>query len=417
MRWKQAHTRVLTVFGLVLFLTAGAAISMPAADLTVDGTTVMLHGELSFSQVLVLNGGKILVTPYDGSAGTGMLKLKARRIFIDASSSIDAGHAGYRALLNANGEGPGGGTGGAATYDSGGGGAYGGNGGDGVRDYSSTLIDGLGGSPYGNTDAMTIAMGSAGGAAGSRDGDYGGYGGNGGGAIELRARKIEILGSVTANGQDGLIYVNDSSGGGAGGGILIVGETIILSGSHLDANGGNGGTACGVTPCSLDDGGGGGSGGRIKIFYRYLTGEDTDNISTLGGNGALNGRDGEAGTYTKNKIPIGATVVIQPEPLCINGDYSNITVYIELPPGYDVQDILPTSVRLNKTAEAEPNSAQLGDYDNDNIPDVMFQFPFSEVAPLLRPGNPARILITGELATGVVFKSFDKIEVIADCGN
>jgi hypothetical protein len=67
--------------------------------------------------------------------------------------------------------------------------------------------------------------------------------------------------------------------------------------------------------------------------------------------------------------PINATVNIYPE-----GRW--VSAYVELPEGYNVGDIDASSIRLNNTIEPELYliPAQIGDYDNDGIPDLVVRF-------------------------------------------
>lgn len=267
-----------------------------AADLVVNGVVQTLSGENTFDNVSIINGGKLYVEPFNGTTG-GLLKLKANKVVIDATSSIIADEKGYRGKFNDNGEGPGAGR--IGSSDGGGGGAYGGKGGNGVTD-GGWRLDGLGGAPYGTADKLSIEIGSAGGASAFADYSYnnGGYGGNGGGAIWIEADSINNAGIISVNGEDGKIYYNDSTGGGAGGGILLYGSMVINTGA-LKANGGSGGTTGCGTPgmCWQDDGGGGGSGGRIKIFYGTL--QNTGSVSVTGGRGGIYAAAGENGTFFK----------------------------------------------------------------------------------------------------------------------
>jgi len=95
-------------------------VEIAAEDLVINGTTLMLHGELKYDNVVIVNGGVLYLTPFDGFGGTGMLTIKAGSIVVDATSAINADGAGYRGILNGNGEGPGGGKGGTAAVDGGG---------------------------------------------------------------------------------------------------------------------------------------------------------------------------------------------------------------------------------------------------------------------------------------------------------
>lgn len=161
----------------------GSALS---ADLTVNATTTYIYGNAVYDNVQVINGGKLVVTDYDGSSTKGWVDIVADYIYVDATSSIVASGAGYQGVTNSTGQGPGGGRGGSCCSDSGGGGAHGGNGGTGSRD-GCRSTDGAGGTAYGSSTSLTVDMGSAGGAAGSADGDSGGSGADGGGGITLEA--------------------------------------------------------------------------------------------------------------------------------------------------------------------------------------------------------------------------------------
>jgi hypothetical protein len=283
--------------GLSLLLSLGSISAVNAADLVISGVQQTISGEKTYDDVILLNGAKLLVEPFNGTTG-GFLKLKAKKVIIDATSAIIADGSGYRGIINSNGEGPGGGL--VGSSDGGGGGAYGGLGGNGVTDGGGS-VDGIGGKPYGTPDKRHIEFGSAGGASASSDyGDYGGFGGNGGGTISIEAYVIKNAGTISTNGQDGKIYYNDSTGGGAGGGILLSTGVFINSGV-VSAKGGSGGTiGCGTDGmCGEDDGGGGGSGGRIKVFYGKQ--RNTGNISVAGGTGGIYAAAGDNGTvYQKS---------------------------------------------------------------------------------------------------------------------
>lgn len=103
-------------------------------------------------------------------------------------------------------------------------------------------------------------------------------GGAGGGSVHLRARAVELLGPVLAEGGDGVLS-NPSypgAGGGAGGSVLI--ETSILSGtSYVSTNGGAG-------ESSRDRNGG---GGRIAIVGALGVGFDASDLHSVGGSNNL----------------------------------------------------------------------------------------------------------------------------------
>jgi len=267
----------------LLLLIGGLA---QAADLIVDGTTLTLDGSHSYAQVQVINGGRLTVTPYDGTGTTGTLTLIAEQIEVDASSAIIADSAGYRGQANADGEGPGGGQGGSCCTDAGGGGGHGGAGGTGLGDGCSGS-QGSGGAAYADLTAVDIDMGSGGGAAGTADGDDGGTGGTGGGAIWLEAEVILLDGELTALGGSGSTTNGDAMGGGAGGGVLVFANELYCGGT-IRVSGGGGGIS--------DDGGGGGAGGVVKQFYDGYGLACT--VELDGGAGGCSGADGSSGSDT-----------------------------------------------------------------------------------------------------------------------
>jgi hypothetical protein len=271
--------RSLVPLACLVLAGLAAAPAARAQDLIVDGTTMTLGGVHRYDEVRVINGGRLVVPPHDGSdrVNTGNLVLIAESIVVDATSAIDARGAGYQTPRCGDGTGPtaeAGGRGGCAVRDSGGGGAHFGRGGRGTMDCflfgdasscqfpqefeqdcgnslsgssctdtsncrgDSSTWDGLpttAGQPYRHS-IYEIEFGASGGDKGCRDGDGFGsspaVGGAGGGRIVLVGLNasgtgtVRIDGLVTANGRRGCGTGNDSAGGGAGGSILIVGDQV-----------------------------------------------------------------------------------------------------------------------------------------------------------------------------------------------
>jgi hypothetical protein len=229
---------------------------------------VTLSGTISHNEVIIRNGGRIIVAPYTGVAGTGELRIRARRITMDASSSIDARGAG--------GAGTSPGAGSSASdllqNDSGAGGGYGGRGGNGRYDIMA------GGAAFGTTSGTDISQGSNGGARECRTSGcadcFAGervQGGRGGGLIMMEASVVELRGTINADGMEGGPGANVllGGGGGSGGGIYVTAQNATLGGT-IRANGGAGGQGTGISGCTGFSGGGGG-GGRIKVRATTLS--------------------------------------------------------------------------------------------------------------------------------------------------
>ena len=251
-----------------------------------DDTEVELTGDLAppyihyYDQVVIKNNSVLSVTP-----GTGVLRIYANSITVDASSKIDVDGRG-----NPAGAGIGSGKPAKEDSDKGGGGAgYGGKGGNGGSN------SGSGGQKYGDETSVFIQIGSGGGGGGDDEGT-GGAGGTGGGAIWLDAEKITIEGTISANAVNGESGSGGDEagggGGGSGGGILIRGKDVNITGT-LSANGGDGGDGH-----DGGDGGGGGGGGRIKVFYELGTISPVWSVDRgQYGIGHRNGKYGDGGSY------------------------------------------------------------------------------------------------------------------------
>lgn len=101
-------------------------------------------------------------------------------------------------------------------------------------------------------------------------------------------------------------------------------------------------------------------------------------------------------TITVNNVTLQAAVDIDPDTINLKSQGQFITVYIELPPDYDVSQIDISSIMLNGIVPALGHPTEVGDYDNDGIPDLMVKFDRASVQSLLSPGDNT-LIITGRL--------------------
>ncbi len=114
-----------------------------------------------------------------------------------------------------------------------------------------------------------------------------------------------------------------------------------------------------------------------------------------------------------------ATVDVNPDTLNLKSKGRWITVYIELPEGYDVNDIDVSTILLNDTVKAESHPICVADHDGDGIPDLMVKFNRQEVIDLIKPtGNEnskfgtVTLTITGKLYNEIPFEGSDVIKVL-----
>lgn len=82
-------------------------------------------------------------------------------------------------------------------------------------------------------------------------------------------------------------------------------------------------------------------------------------------------------------IPTPATVTVTvdicPKVLDLRSKGKWITVHIELPEGYNVNDVNVSSILLNNTIPVKPKPTAIGDHDRDGISDLMVKFGRGEV--------------------------------------
>ncbi|MBN2088948.1 T9SS type A sorting domain-containing protein [candidate division KSB1 bacterium] len=115
-----------------------------------------------------------------------------------------------------------------------------------------------------------------------------------------------------------------------------------------------------------------------------------------------------------------ASIEFDPQTLNKKSNGLWIAAHIELPEGYDVNDIDVNTIQLNKIdgqaltipISAAPKPTTIGDYDNDQIPDLMVKFDRAVViAALGDKEGEVELSVTGEIA-GKEFEGGDIVRVI-----
>ncbi len=239
---------------------------------TVNSGTTTLNGNLTVEDVTINNTATLTHLP-NTNQQTNYLILNAHNITISENASLDVSAKGYAATF-----GQGAGSSGSL---GGGGGGHGGNGG-------ASSGGTAGGQSYGNyTDPQYIGSG------GGNDSSTGSPGGSGGGYVRLNiSNKLDIVGSIRANGGNGLSTTSSYGPGGGAGGSIYIDAGEITGIGLIQANGGNG--------ADQNDDGGGGGGGRIALYY--LQNNFTGTVEARGGFGPGNAIDGQNGTYYNHQF-------------------------------------------------------------------------------------------------------------------
>jgi len=133
------------------------------------------------------------------------------------------------------------------------------------------------------------------------------------------------------------------------------------------------------------------------------------------------GRDGpDSEIFVLRRNPTEAVIDIDPGSLNLRSKGNWITCFVELPGGYDVADIDVSTMMLNGTIPVDPSApTAIGDYDNDDVPDLMVKFERDKVISHIL-GNidieerftTVTLTITGNLYDGTQFQGSDIIKII-----
>ena len=106
-----------------------------------------------------------------------------------------------------------------------------------------------------------------------------------------------------------------------------------------------------------------------------------------------------------------ATIDFDPNTLNLKSKGKFVTTYIELPTGCDVGEIDITTIELNGAVTALAKPTEVGDHDEDGIPDLMVKFDGAAVQGMLDVGDDVEITVTG-VVDGIDFEGSDYIRVL-----
>jgi len=114
---------------------------------------------------------------------------------------------------------------------------------------------------------------------------------------------------------------------------------------------------------------------------------------------------------------VSAAINIDPNTLNLKSQGQWMTCYIELPEGFDVNNIDVSTVLLDNTVYAELEPTEIGDYDGDSIIELMVKFDRQAViSHLLNKGaqhnNKVALTVSGYVYDGTPFEGKDSIRVI-----
>lgn len=109
---------------------------------------------------------------------------------------------------------------------------------------------------------------------------------------------------------------------------------------------------------------------------------------------------------------IQGTLDFDPDTINLNSNGKWVTCYIELPEGYDVSDVLISELVLNGAVYADvSHKGDIGDADEDGVPDLAVKFDRGAAEPLFLVGEQV-VWVSGELADGTLFSASDLVTVL-----
>ncbi|MCX6012790.1 MAG: hypothetical protein NTV30_05155 [Chloroflexi bacterium] len=158
------------------------------------------------------------------------------------------------------------------------------------------------------------------------------------------------------------------------------------------------------------------------IGNRTVVNGEIINLSSMAGSNTLTVTvTDKSGNVQTNSVTfyvvMASKVNIDPNTLNLKskGGSNSFTVYIELPAGYNVNQINVSTVRLNVNGiliAAQLTPTSVGDYDGDGILEVMVKFDRQQIITALagKTGD-ITMIVTGQLKDGRRFNGSDTIKV------
>ncbi|UCF77757.1 MAG: M20/M25/M40 family metallo-hydrolase [Candidatus Eiseniibacteriota bacterium] len=106
-----------------------------------------------------------------------------------------------------------------------------------------------------------------------------------------------------------------------------------------------------------------------------------------------------------------ATVDIVPNTLNLKSRGQYISCHIEVPRGVSASEVDVSTVMLNNSVRAEPGPCTVGDYNGNEMPDVLVKFKRESVQKVVGPGPAVEVLVSGRAGSSL-FQGKDTIRVL-----
>jgi len=155
--------------------------------------------------------------------------------------------------------------------------------------------------------------------------------------------------------------------------------------------------------------------GSLGEGFTLLTNELSNGWHTI--TLAVTDSDGQKGSASvRIFVGIPTLVDVRPDALNVGSPQavSIVTAYVELPFGYDIDQVDTDSLGLLVgTATLSPTQSKVGDFDNDELADLELTFDGqSFVAALPTSTDLVTAAVSGELQDGTDFRGADVVEVV-----
>jgi len=120
-------------------------------------------------------------------------------------------------------------------------------------------------------------------------------------------------------------------------------------------------------------------------------------------------------TYDEFILQTETIIDFDPDTLNLESKGEFATVYIELPAGFDVNQIDISGIILNDSVPALTKATEINDFDEDGKTDLMVKFERNKVQGVLNSGERVPIIVTGKVfhnGSNLDFKGDDIIKVM-----
>jgi len=154
--------------------------------------------------------------------------------------------------------------------------------------------------------------------------------------------------------------------------------------------------------------------GNLVLEQRAGSGiYDVHGVQFGSGNSAATGEAyfDEVRAY-RQPASVSVQLAVSPRTLNLRSNGQWVSAHLEVPAGYDVNEINQATVTLQNSISADITKTEILDYNNNGIADIMMKFDRAALQNMIGGGDTAEIVINGEFNDGTPFTGRDSIKIV-----